>query len=228
MKNKSKIFVTLLSLSFALIACDSMYDIHKQYINEDGIIYAAKPYEVKAKAGNNRVIVKMYFISGSNLRKNIIEWNEGADSIVTETNLNAPIDSMEVEIDNIEEGSYIFNTYNLDKDNNRSIKVQIIGKVYGDKYKATLINRAVNSIAKNDTAMVIRWAQPREGDNGVELFFNDASGAQSTYRVAADELETYIESWEREGTMNYITYYLPEEDAVDEFPSEKETLTMAK
>lgn len=227
MKNISKIYIILLSLSLVLISCESMYDVQEKYIEEGGIIYATKPYLTEVKAGNKRVVVKMIFISASNIRENVIEWNEGADSVITETNLNAPIDSMEIEISSIDEGSYIFNVYNLDKEGNRSIKVQAIGNVYGDKYQATLMNRAVNSIDKNDTAMVINWAQPKEGDNGVELVYNDANGNLSTYKVASDELVSYIKSWQPGGVMKYTTFYIPEEDAVDEFSSQTESLTMA-
>jgi hypothetical protein len=226
-KNKAIIILTLF-ISIVLISCDSMFDVHEQYIQEGGIIYAARPYETKVKAGDNRVVVKMLFVSGANLRKNVILWNDGADSLVTDISLNSSKDSMEIEVKGIKEGSYIFNAYNLDKDNNRSIKVQVIGNVFGDKYKATLLNRAVTNINKNDTAMVIRWAQPKVGDNGVELIYNDANGTERFYRVQADELITYIESWELSGTMKYTTYYLPEEDAVDEFASKTETITMAK
>lgn len=225
MKNNI-ILLLLLTLGVAITSCDSMNDVHEQYIPEGGIIYATKPYETKVKAGNNRVVVKMVFISGANLRKNVIVWNDGADSLVTETSLNASKDSMEIEVNGIKEGSYIFDVYNLDKDNHRSIKVQAIGNVYGSKYKATLLNRDYNSVSKNDTAMVINWAQPKEGDNGVALSFNDANGNPITYRVAPDELTTYIKSWETNGTMKYTTMYLPEESAVDEFASETESLKM--
>jgi hypothetical protein len=205
-----------------------MFDVQEKYIKEGGIIYATRPYESKVKAGDNRVVVKMLFVSGANLRKNIIEWNDGRDSVVTDLKLNAPLDSLEIEVRNIKEGSYIFNVYNLDKDNNRSIKIQAIGNVYGVKYKATLLNRAINSMTKNDTAMVINWAQPKVGDNGVELNYNNANGNLVNYRVAADELVTYIKNRELGGKLNYKTFYLPEMDAVDEFPSPTETITMLK
>jgi len=228
MKQNKAIIILTLFISIVLLSCDSMYDVHEQYIQEGGIIYAARPYLTKVKAGDNRVVVKMLFVSGANLRKSVIVWNDGADSIVTDTNLSPMLDSMEIEIKGIEEGSYIFNTYNLDKDNNRSIKVQVIGNVYGEKYQATLLNRVANSITKNDTAMVINWAQPKVGDNGVELIYNDANGTERFYRVGADELITYIKSWELSGTMKYTTFYLPEEDAVDEFTAKTEALTMAR
>jgi hypothetical protein len=206
-----------------------MYDVQQQYIQPGGIIYATKPYKAEVKAGNNRAIVKMLFVSGSNLRKNIIVWNDGADSVVTElANLSPSKDSIEIVLGNLEEGSYIFNVYNLDKDNNRSIKVQAIGNVYGDRYKSTLLNRSVNSITKNDTAMVISWSQPREGDNGVLLSYNDNSGNPTSYRVLADELTTYIKNWERAGKLKYATIYLPEENAIDEFPTAEDIVVMAK
>lgn len=228
MKNYIIISLFLLSFSIVFSSCDSMYDVHKQYIQEEGIIYATRPFNTEVKAGNNRVIIKMLFVSGTNLRQNVIEWNEGEDSIITSTSLNSPIDSMEVELNNIEEGSYIFDVFNRDKDNNRSVKIQAIGNVYGNKYKATLLNRAVNSVSKNDTAMVIEWAQPKEGDNGVELVFNDADGNLTAYKVEADELITYIKSWEPDGDLRYTTLYLPEENAIDEFPSEQDVLIMSE
>lgn len=227
MENFKIVFIIIL-LSIGFSSCDSMFDIQERYIQKGGIIYSTRPYMPIVKAGDNRAVVKMLFVSGANLQKNIIEWNDGRDSVVTDLKLNAPLDSLEIEIKDIKEGSYIFNVYNLDKDNNRSIKIQAIGNVYGDKYKATLLNRALNSITKNDTAMVINWAQPKEGDNGVELVYKDANGNQNNYRVAADELVTYIKSWESKGTLNYTTFYLPEEDAIDEFPCPTESVVMVK
>jgi hypothetical protein len=199
-----------------------MNDVQEEYIDDRIKIYATRPYQVEVKPGNGRLKIKMYFVNGANLKSNIIEWNEGADFVETQTSLNLPIDSIEVEIKDLQEKSYIFDIYNLDKDDNRSIKVQSIGSVYGPKYQSKLLNRAINTIAKNDTALVINWISPKEGDNGVNLSYNDANGTPVTYRVGPDELITYIKSWQSKSEIKYSTFYLPAVNAIDEFLSEPE------
>jgi hypothetical protein len=226
MKNRIVLYISFVAVNLIFFSCGSMNDIHEEYIQDRAATYASRPYQIEVQPGNGRLNVKMYFVNGSNIRKNIIVWNDGLDSIVTETALNIPIDSIEVEINNLQEKSYIFDVYNLDKDQNRSIKVQSIGSVYGAKYQSKLLNRAINTVVKTDSTLNINWISPKEGDNGVKLEFNDANGNPVTLRVGANELTTYIESWQPGGALYYSTYYLPAVNAIDEFQSVTESKIM--
>ncbi len=225
MKTNNIIYLPSLVLIMlvCLFGCESMNDIHQEYIENGETIYAPRVYNIEAQPGNGRLMFKMYFINGLNITQNIIEWSEGKNSVKTPTAFNAWVDSMQVEIKDLQEKSYIFDVYNLDKEDNRSIKVQVIGTVYGPIYQSTLLNRVISSMAKTDTALVITWATPKEGENGVKLEYPDGNGTPSEYRVKPDELKTYIKSWQANGILKFSTYYLPAENAVDEFLSNSET-----
>ncbi|MCY1722482.1 DUF4998 domain-containing protein [Prolixibacteraceae bacterium Z1-6] len=227
---KIAIYLTFIfAIAMLFNACEKMEDIHREYLDGE-IIYAPKPLVIQTFAGKNRIGIKYYLINAVNVNKCIVEWDEGAGSQSVDITPNLPLDSIMFEINNLEERSYIFKIYTVDKHGNRSVKEQISGAAYDTKYVSLLTNRPLLSIDGGGTidSLTLVWGTPPSGNTGVELAYNNMEGEPVIKMVLPDEDVTIIRGWESEGTMTYKSFYIPEENAIDTFesPSESTILPM--
>lgn len=229
MKN-IKIIIVLIVVSAGVISCQKMEDIHAGYIKNGETIYAGKVYDPVALPGDGRIKVKLHFENGGSIRKNIIEWNDGANQLITDVTPALPLDSIEILINGLEEKSYIFNVYNVDKEGNRSIKIPVAGSVFGDLYRQSLNNRILYSMEGGGTvdSVVINWAAPMEGDTGVELSYRDSDGNETISTVPAENNRTVIRDWKSEGILKYLTKYIPAKDAIDTFRTSPSEIALPK
>lgn len=223
---KITIFLTFIfGIALLFNACQKMEDIHSEYLEGGDIIYAAKPLIIQSFAGQKRVGLKYYLINAVNVDKCIVEWNDGAESQTIDIAPNVPLDSIQFMINNLEEKSYIFKIYTVDKHGNRSIKEQITGSSYDEKYIAGLTNRALIGIEGGGTvdSLIVTWGTPSEGHTGLELTYNNTDGVAVTKMVMPEEESVVIRGWESESEMSYRSFYVPEENAIDTFAAAPST-----
>lgn len=216
---KTTLFLVL--IAWVVTACQEMEDIHADFIKGGEKTYATVPDTVQTMPGNKRLQLKWLVHNGANIKKSVVEWNDNGQDFKkeVEVSLSAPLDSVMIMLDNLEEKSYLFKTYNIDKDGNRSTKVQVTGLVYGDIYQSTITNRIITSIVGGGTvdSIVVNWRLPNEGNTGVELSYKSRSGEMVKKWVNPVETSTVIRNWESLGSMTYKSYYIPEPTAIDTF-----------
>ncbi|MCK3685430.1 DUF4998 domain-containing protein [Maribellus sp. YY47] len=220
MKKITIILTFVLSIVFLFNACDKMEDIHGKYLEGD-IIYAPKPLQTQTFAGKNRIKVKYYLINAVNINKCIVEWNNGENSQTVEISPNTPIDSVEFLINNLEEKSYLFKIYTIDKNGNRSVKEQVTGSAYDTKYIAGLTNRPIIGIEGGGTvdSVVVTWGTPPQGNTKVEYSYTREDGEIVSETITPDIDRVVIRGWKSESDLTYKSYYIPEETAIDTFAS---------
>uniref|UniRef100_UPI0032173448 DUF4998 domain-containing protein n=1 Tax=uncultured Draconibacterium sp. TaxID=1573823 RepID=UPI0032173448 len=230
MKNIRIQLLVLFVVTIGITSCQQMEDIHKDYIKDGETIYAGKAYDPIVLPGNGRLNIKLFFKNGGSIRNCIVEWNDGADHLSTAVTPNLPLDSIEITINDLEEKSYIFNVYNIDKEGNRSIKVPVAGSVYGDSYIQSLNNRIITSTEGGGTidSLTIDWGPIQEGNIGVELTYLDSEGKQMTRTLLPEDNRIVIRDWESEGTLSYVTKYIPEVGAIDTFKTNPIEIALPK
>lgn len=227
MKKITKYLTFIFSIAILISACQKMEDIHEEFLDGD-IIYAPKPLTIQTFAGKNRIGIKYYLINAVNVTQCIVEWDEGAGSQTVDIAPNVPLDSVMFEINNLEEKSYIFKIYTMDKFGNRSVKEQITGATYGPKYVSLLTNRPLLSIDGGGTidSLTLAWGKAPQGNTGVEITYNNTEGTPVTQFVLPEDDQTTIRGWESEGQMSIKSFYIPEENAIDTFVSAPEETTL--
>ncbi|MFV0593231.1 MAG: DUF4998 domain-containing protein [Draconibacterium sp.] len=225
MKKITMIITFVLGIALLFGACDKMEDIHDKFLDDGDIIYAPKPLEAQTFAGKNRIKIKYYLVNAVNVNKCVIEWNDGADSQTQDISPNVPTDSIEFLINNLEEKSYLFKVYTIDKNGNRSVKEQVTGSVYDARYQAGLTNRPILSIEGGGTAdsVLITWGSAPQGNTKVEYSYTNREGQLVTKTLTPDLDKAVIRGWESESTLTYKSYYIPEEAAIDTFATEEAT-----
>lgn len=222
MKKIIKLFIFILLSSSIFWSCEELEDIRGEYLEEGNIIYAVKPDTLQVFGGHNRVKVKYLLFNAANINKCIVEWQNGAEQKEFEIAPNAPLDSIDLIIDGLEERSYLFKVHTIDNKGNRSIKVQATGNSYGERYMLSIGNRPIKTIAGGNLVdtVAINWGQAPTGYAGIELTYNNADGEVVTKTIPTDEDVTVLRNWEPLGEMSYKTLFTPEEHAIDTFATE--------
>jgi hypothetical protein len=196
-----------------------MEDIHKEYLADGDIIYAPKPLNIETFAGKKRVKLKYYLVNAVNVKKCIIEWDNGEASKTIDITPKIPLDSIEVIVDNLEERSYIFKVYTVDNNGNRSIKEQVTGSAYDARYLAGLTNRPVIGISGGGTvdSVVVLWGTPPAGNTHVEIKYLNTDETEVGMTVPDSVNRTVIRNWKSETDMSIVSFYIPEPTAIDTF-----------
>lgn len=225
-KNILTFFTSLSLILFACISCSDVNQFHENFIESGEKIYTTKPV-VETFPGRNRVELKIFYPSPNTARQTLIEWNGGADSKIIDVNPTGPLDSVTVEITNLDEKSYFIDLHNIDKEGNKSVLVQTVGTAYGDRYETALNNRLLldMSIEEGDT-LITEWGQGTKGAALFELNYLNRDGETVMEIVDIDQEIVVMDDWKPGSMMHYRTYYLPEPNAVDTFYTRYDTTTL--
>lgn len=216
----------LIGLLGLIWGCQKMEDIHAEFLEDGEIIYAPKPFAPRSYAGRNRLMLEYVLYNAPTVKQCIVEWDEGNSSKTIDLIPKLPSDTISILLDNLEEKSYLFDVYTIDEDGNRSIKEQVTGSAYADRYQASLNSRLLSGMDGGGTidSVVISWGLAAEGLTGVEISYLDGDENTITKWVPAGEDRTVIRGWKPFSTLTYHSHYIPEPGAIDTFTVEAQEM----
>lgn len=216
-------FILIWALS---MSCTDINQFHDKYLDSGEYIYTTKP-EVETFPGKNRVELKIYYPGPNKSVQTLIEWNDGVDSKLIDVNPTGQLDSIVVEINDLNEKSYFIDLYNIDQEGNKSVRVQTVGTAYGDRYESGLNNRLLLGvdILGSDT-LVTSWGQGTDGAVLFELNYPNSSHEIVTKIIGSDQDVFMTDDWTPGTRLWYRTYFLPTPDAIDTFYTRYDTLTL--
>lgn len=215
-------FISSLILAFLFIislgSCSKMNDTYKEFLEEGQLIYTGRPDTIHVHPGHNRLLLAWKIPSDPKAIKARIFWNNRLDSIdVPIDRSDSERDSVKVYFDDFEEGNYLFEIFTFDDEGNRSIKMEVIAKVYGENYISSLLTRPIDRTEMNEGALHITWgALPDTTAIGSEVFYSNSEGNEEIIFVDGMEATTIIPNFEPQ-TFRHRTLYLPSLSAVDTF-----------
>lgn len=230
MKNKLKhstliwfgLLVAFATCLFA--ACSKMNDTYKDFIQDGQMIYPGKADSARVLSGRNRLILAWPASTDPKVTKARIYWNNMTDSIeIPVKKKSAEQDTISVPFNDLPEGTYVFEIVTFDRKGNRSVKVEAVGKVYGDVYENSLLSRPVDAaVFSNDTLEIVWGGLPDTTVIGSEVLYIDLEGTYKTLFIPKTDLTTQIPEYMM-GNFDHRTLYLPNEWAVDTFYTEYAT-----
>ena len=154
------------------------------------------------------------------VKKCVIYWNNKADSVVIPITRSSSVDTLNYSINNLTEGIYNFIIYTYDGDGNRSIPVYKTGRVYGDRYQGSLMNRDINvAVTDENNKTEIEWScmDRLSGVFATEVIYLDADDDEHTLRTSIDESKTLLPNFKESTSIRYRTLFLPDTSCVDTF-----------
>jgi hypothetical protein len=196
-----------------------MNDLSDKFLNNGSVVYAAKVDSVTTHAGNKRIEIEILI---NTQRIDIVQifWNNNENRVDVPAG-NRPGLYRQI-IDNMEEGSYLFNLVSIDKYGNESLPVEVSGTVYGDDYLSRLRNRPVSATVKAGDLVTVRWgsADITNGAQYTEVVYTCSDGSEKTVQTPASEQATGIPDYMPGTHFKYRTVYLPDLLALDPVATE--------
>jgi len=148
---------TLYLLLFILAAasCAKQDTVYKEFFKEGGYIYPAKPIDLTAERGYQRIVLKWSAPMDPSLRTAKVFWDSYTQS--KEFNYSDyPDGKLQTEISGLEDRAYTFNIINYDADGNQSLAGEITTSPFGESWLVSHAERTVQfSYMDGDNAVVI-------------------------------------------------------------------------
>lgn len=206
--------VLLISGGVFLNSCSKMDDTYKEYLDYGQSKYPGKPDLARVLPGYNRMLLTWMNSADPKVTRAKIYWNNGSDSI--EVPISPAMDSIKIPFNSMPEGPYIFEIYTFDKEGNRSVKAEAIGRVYGDVYKSRLLSRPINDATVVNDSLNILWGGLSDTTIiGTEVTYTDNLNRPRKFFVDKSILLSMNPNFPR-GTIEYRTVYLPP-NSIDTF-----------
>ena len=209
-------------LSVLIIACnsscDKMKDNYMDYLAGGEIIYPGKADSLKTYPGKNRIQVQWLLKSDPSITSAKIYWSNKENFREVPIIRTSGIDTINVLLENMEEQTYTFEVYTFDNVGNKSVASEAIGTVYGDKYRSTLLNRALQGVNLTEEGdLEIIWEAADEGTVAEELTYSDTDG--KTHSVSFDVSQDTISlvKFDLSGSLWMSTVFMPNPVAIDTF-----------
>lgn len=213
------VIVTILSLGI-LSACDDMYSVHQQYLDEGEQIYLGKPIVQMVQGGNKRIKVVWTLNADPRIKTCCIYWNNRADSLEVSPDYANKVMS---QIIPLKEGSYVFEL--MTKGDNGLVSLTNIasGKSYGEHYQNALYNVPLINQSKTEEGLIMTWGM-EEGCVFTELEYLNNSGEEKLVRFEGNETTLVLNDYVLGSDFTWKSYYLPEAFSIDTIPANPQTL----
>lgn len=204
--------------------CEKMEDTYRQFYEDGETVYVGKADSILASPGRNRIELSWLLMSDPKVTSYKIYWNNRKDSITGQLTKTAEIDTVRVLLSDMEENIYHFEVYHYDEDGNSSIAASTLGRVYGDKYQQSIIQRRLESVLRERRDVVFQWDEAETDVLGVEVEYVNQLGVTNKHFVIDDVIVDTVLSVKYGTEIKYRTAFLPAPTAIDTFYTEYETL----
>lgn len=218
MKKHIIYIVFVVGFSLAFIACQDNTSFHESYLSDGPITYRAKPDTLVFAPGNQKAKISWSLKTDQKITKTVISWNNGAGERIIDIAPGNRPDLFEIVIDNLEEGSYLFDVVNMDDNGNSSIKKSIFGEVFGPTYISGLTNRTLNTQVSPynwptnpyaNTGAVITFNSVPEGLVSTNFEYKKINGSTASVTVLPSESVLALEDIDISQPVFVSSGYLP-------------------
>ncbi|WP_454880760.1 DUF4998 domain-containing protein [Sphingobacterium detergens] len=218
---KFKYIVECLAFLIGIAAFSSCRkgDEYKKFFGDGELIYASRVDKVIVHPGNRRVLLSTILSDDPLVSKIKVSWNEGRDSLVQTIIRGPKKDTLNLMINNLDEGVYNFVIHTYDDKNRSSVALNLSGTVYGESYSSSLGNRRLKALkyGADENILNFSWASPNLDDIGVELLYKHKDGAMRTKMFLSNKVDTTLTDFDANTNFRYRTLFKPDSNAVDTF-----------
>ncbi len=206
--NKWIYILFVIGFGICLSSCKDQDEVYKEFVCMGGHVYPQKADSLKVLAGYNRLKLTWQKAKDPSVVRAMVYWNHYTDSL--ELDLTNSPDLVELNIPNLEEGTYTFDVKTYDKVGNESIISEASGTVYGANYKLSLNERKVNSATRDKNLVgTIGWGVTTADLLYTEVRYKNNSDSYSSVIVNMEDEETELPNIKPGEKFEYRSYYLP-------------------
>jgi hypothetical protein len=226
-RNISAFLLCLYSLA-AVQSCTDQYEFRK-FIKGGEITYTGKMDSVKVFSGRNRMKLKGRLNSDPKINSYTIYWSSRKDSINVPVNRENGKNDVTKIMEGLEENIYNFEIRTFDTNGNRSVPVYISGKVFGERYQNSLVNRSVQKNEYFGYSLGIDFVSTdlTSGAFTTEIKYTTESNQEKTIFAPVASNSVLLDNYKRASSYTYRTLFLPDPTSIDTFYTAYNTQTPA-
>lgn len=223
---------------FGLIAlsasgCKEMDDTYRQFVENGEKVYVGRADSIKAHSGKNRIQLSWLLLSDPKVRGYKVYWDSRSDSLEGTVQKTDQVDTVQVMVDNLDEGVHYFEVYMYGEDGTQSVETEVIGHAYGTIYQGALLPRIIrNAQWAPQSSIVLELNNANEDAFRTEVDYVDKNTGALTTHFISPEAETdtllNVNAVQNEAELKYRTVFLPDSTAIDTFYSEYTTINLIK
>ena len=204
-----KKIVLALIFAAALVSCGKQDTVYKPFVKEGGYIYPAKPIDLTATSGYQRVLLSWKAPMDPSVRTTKLFWDNYTDSL-TFSSADYNDGAIEVWVDDLDDRSYTFDVVNYDAKGHKSLATEITTTPFGESWLLSHSERALKlAVMDGDEALV---TMSRSTDEMVATKFRykttDGTVVESAY-LKPEEVEIRLPKAVKGKRIEYKSAYLP-------------------
>ena len=189
-------------------SCKDMSSIYEEFVVPNGLKYPQRPDSLKIYAGFNKLRLSWLKAKDPSITHAYIYWNNYHDSLRVDIPQNS--DTIFVDVDNMNEGTYTFHVKTFDKQGNSSIPTEITGTSYGDNYLMSATDRTYSSALRDAQFNgTISWNNKTPDLMYSEVRYKTNTGETKTVRITATESTLILPNIKPGEYFEYRSVFLP-------------------
>ena len=214
---KNIAYIILWGLILVFPSCKSADSVYEEYLVHGGLLYPAKAMHPAVYPGDERVEISWLNGTDPMVVKARISWNNYTDW--EDVDINPGMDVIRKEIKPLEETTYSFMIRTYDGIGNISVPVEVFGKVYGKKYKSSLVTRTLKNseFDQFEDVVQLEWYESEATEIGMELEYTDINDQVRKITLANTETTATITNVKTDAPIYYTSVFRPDSMAIDVF-----------
>jgi len=204
-----KILYSLFAMALFLVSCAKQDTVYKEFVVSGGYIYPAKPINVEAVSGYQRIFVNWERPMDPSLRSSKVFWNNRRDSLSFNYS-DYPDGNLSAVISDLEDRSYTFEVINYDADGHSSLAVEVTAAPFGDSWLVSHAERSVLSAKYIDGKTYIKMSAPTDEIVYTKFRYVNTKGEKvESKNLTASENVLVIDDAVRGKFFEYQSAYCP-------------------
>lgn len=170
-----RLFFVFLILSAALVSCKQQDEVYKEFVKEGGLFYPAKPIELSAISGFQRVRLEWQAPMDPSIRATKLYWDNYTDSLVFSS--SDYVDGvLSVWVDDLADRSYTFDVVNFDAAGHKSLSSEITTTPFGESWLLSHAERTILSARIDDEDALVTMTRATDEMVATQFRYKNTDG----------------------------------------------------
>lgn len=203
-----KVFFVFFVLA-AFVSCGKQDTVYKPFVKEGGYIYPAKPLELKATSGYQRIFLEWMAPMDPSIRTTKLFWDNYTDSLVFSIN-DYEGGFLSAEVANLDDRSYTFDVVNYDAAGHKSLPTEITTTPFGESWLLSHAERSLLSAVMDGDDAVVTMTKSTDEMVATQFRYKTADGqvVESDY-LKPGEVEIRLPNAMKGKRVEFKSAFLP-------------------
>ena len=209
-RNKDmKKILSIVFFSLLLFSCGKQDTVYKEFVKEGGYIYPAKPLELTAKSGYQRIFLEWMAPMDPSIRTTKLFWDNYTDSLVFSIS-DYKEGFLTAEVAGLDDRSYTFDVVNYDAAGNKSLATEITTTPFGESWLLSHSERSFLFAEMDGDNALVTMGKATDEMVATKFRYVTASGetVESDY-MGAEDVEFSLPNARRGSRLAYKSAFLP-------------------